>query len=260
MVTAYVVHLAFGERFSDVPVQLPTYLLAMPLVAVAIERLPAALSSASGQRRLGAAITGAVLALGPLAALRAVRPRSRPLSALPDLLLPGLLVLLALAFLASAYLIAMRLSRTRRKTAEVAKVVGALFLLCALATASVSAWWMVGQNREMVTLKSRLLATGEQLEEETLLVSTWSQGILFEHYNDLEIYSGVFVEGTTLASDPATLNDVRLEEVARFEAQLDKHGPVLLMTESREATEKLAASGYRSRPLEGFTYFTRRGS
>jgi hypothetical protein len=254
--TLFVVNLVIGERFPDVPVQLPAYFLAMVLVALGVEWLPSLFDRLSVRRhRLSVSIVGAAVALVPMAALIAARPHSRPLSALPGPLMPVLAAVVAVAFAASAfYLVVTRPPAGQPRQTQ--PVIFILFLVCALATGSISIFWVIGENHEMLALKQNLIALEQQVPAETILVSTWTQGILFEHYTGREIYSGVFVDDRSLRIEPTMLDEVRADVVARFDRQLLEKAPVLVMTESTEALERLRESGYSSRPVAGYSYFT----
>ncbi|MEM1178902.1 MAG: hypothetical protein AAGM22_11205 [Acidobacteriota bacterium] len=169
----------FGERYPDVPVQLPTWILLAPVVATGFQALGEKL--ALGWTARSVWMTGAtVLAALPFLAIPFIASRSRSFAALGSEFIAVLLT----AVVVSAAL-ALWLSKDRPQTA-----IWVVFSAWAACGSALSVQLVGDQNEKYETYRAQVLELKELAEVDYVAVGSWEQSLLLEHYIYGRPYTG----------------------------------------------------------------------
>ena len=225
----------FGERYPDVPVQLPTWILLTPVLIAGVVWLEKQLDGASPLRRgllLAVATAGALL---PWFAVPVVASRSQAFAKLGTELVAGLITLCVLAAA-----LAFWLARERARTA-----LQILFAAWALCGAVLGAKLVEDQNRLYLDYRANVLALGEQAAPDYLAIGSWEQGILLEHYLYGRPYSGHTLEINALRSQ-----DGEAEQL--FAQALERGQEIWLLRADERIEERLEGAGRSLRSAAGF--------
>lgn len=185
--------LFFGERFADVPVQLPTYTLAAVLAALgAAELVQRLVPAGPAEEPGGPALARAGLVLGlcclaaalPVAGLLALRGRASSVAPV------GVFeVGIGLGAIALAFLFGWRYLRSGRGRAAVM-----LLVVLALAAGFLAARRMVlAKNQRIDGYRQEVLELGRAAAPDFLAVGSWERGMLLEHYLFRRSYTEHFV-------------------------------------------------------------------
>lgn len=228
----------FGERFGDVPVQLPTYVLLCVAGGLGLVRLEEALDTGAGLPRTGAWIGGLALgALFPLALLAAARPQVERLAALPASVPWPWAVIVGLAAGSAA-----ALARRRGRLAAVALAAGLLLVNASLAFLLVRA-----QSRRLEAYRATVLAAGEVARPGHLVVGEWSRGILYEHYLYRDSYTDRWMDTEWLQG---AWGEERQQAAARrWQEALAAGREVWLLSADGGLIPQLEERGYVVRPF-----------
>lgn len=228
LAVAWGVGFALGERFGDVPVQLPLHLWACCLVAVALAELPDVASALSEPRR--AVLWGfmAALAAAPFALIFLFRGELQAAQALPpEAWLGSAVFVIAAALVCSLW----------RPSERGLKAFAAATLLATLVS---TLGQSVATHRSVVAYRDAVTAAAAS---EPLAVGGWSPGILFEHYRYGRAYTGHWIDRRELDAAAA----------ARLEGALGEGREVWLLDgplpESLASVRERASSRERA-PIE----------
>ncbi|MCG8456015.1 MAG: hypothetical protein MI919_07015 [Holophagales bacterium] len=161
-----------AERFRDVPVQLPTWILLAPLMAVGGAELGRRLAAVGVGRRYLVLVAAVALGSFSTAALPFVRGEAESFAGLPGRLEWLLAALLAIAGVAAAVLV-----RARPRRAS-----WVLWAGCLLVNLCLSLAWIERERDEIESYREAVLSVEAESGERFLVVGPWSRGILFEHY------------------------------------------------------------------------------
>ncbi|MEM9592815.1 MAG: hypothetical protein AAGD06_01025 [Acidobacteriota bacterium] len=235
-----------GERFRDVPVQLPTYALLAPVAALGWCWFADAVAQRTGKRGSWWALCG--LSLVPPALAWLVRGRVDDLGALPVWWIPALGTALAAALVVCAVLDRGD-PRGGRSTLP-----AALILAVTLGVNGLWATRLVSEeSRRVDAYRERILTLGEVGEPGFLTVGTWDRGILFEHYLHRVSYTGHWINTAWLAGTWG--EDRRVEAEAQLDGAIAAGRELWLLSEHGGTRARLEAAGYVLAPvadLQGF--------
>ncbi|MEM8931900.1 MAG: hypothetical protein AAGE94_12045 [Acidobacteriota bacterium] len=181
-VVLWAVTFVLGERFADVPVQLPTWTALSLISALGAAELIARLRARGARRSLWLAATGAV-ALLPLGALAVVRGRSSVFAQVSDGRLAAM-ALLIVAAVGAAAVIGRRDPRRAVTVVSVGLLAAGLLLVATLASAERAK--IDDYRRDVLAL--RPVFTED--DAEALAAAGWSRAILFERYLFGASYTG----------------------------------------------------------------------
>ena len=202
----WVLNFLLGERFGDVPVQLPVYLWAAPLVAVAVAELPARLE--------GRRLQWGALALGASCAPFLLLLFRDELQALRDA---------APAHLAIACIVLILAGVSAALTSEARRGLGRLTTVILLVAASTTAVQAVSVQRDVSSFRRSVTA---RTSPEPLAVGGWSRGILFEHYRYGRSYTEFWIDQRESNGE---------DGLRRLEQALDEGREVWLLGPEKEA-------------------------
>ena len=169
-----------GERFGDVPVQLPLYALLAGVGGLGTKKLLARARMKPPRKRPVAAFALAAAALVPVSLLVVARPFAGSIRQLPTLL-PVLCAGVLLVALSLAALPTVR----RRGAASILIVVAA----CMVLNAALIGFTISAENRRIDGYRATVLEAGRLAAPDHLVVGTWEKGVLFEHYLYGDSYS-----------------------------------------------------------------------
>lgn len=223
LASLWLVSLALGERFGDVPIQLPTYVLAAPLIALGWARLQAARAAplAAGEWLLAA-----ISALAPIALLAAFRDRLGTLAAVPDALVPA-------AAIAVAGCVAM--AAVARRAGRIDAVVPVAMILLGAINGWL-AWSMVAdRNRQIDAFRDTVARAARDARPDHVVVGDWSSAVLFEHYLDAGRYDDHWIDGASPA----------------WRRALEAGREVWLLAPDTEAVEALVRAGHAVERADG---------
>ncbi len=179
------VTLIFGEKFVDVPVQLPTYVVLGAVAGLAGEK---ALSLAAANEASTRSIVPLWLLAGatvPVTLLWVARPFSNSIDRLPERL-PAIFLALLLAAAAAATFLTLK---GEGRWAAIAAI-ATQGLLCVTLTG----FFVLQKNRDIVAYRAAVLAVDKVAAPDYLVVGPWSHGILFEHYVYGRSYTGQWLD------------------------------------------------------------------
>ncbi len=167
----------FGERFGDVPVQLPTYALLGAVVGLGLERLRSWLRQARpGRRYAGMALFAGAAAL-PIGLAAAARPLSSTLQRLPGALPAAVAGVLVAAAAVTALWLPGR---------DWAGLFAAAVL--ALGSGSMAVTLILSQRADNVRYRESVLEAGRIAQPQHLALGSWTKGILYGHYLHAQPY------------------------------------------------------------------------
>lgn len=236
---AWAVVLIFGERFSDVPAQLPTLTLAAVFAALGAAEL---LELLGGSRPLPVApkILFALLCLAaaaPVAALLFLRTRAASVAPVgPAEVACGLAALLLALFVGWRYL-----SRARPGMA-VALLVAASLLASAAAARSI----VLAKNARIDGYREEALELGARAASSYLAVGSWERGILLEHYLYRRSYTEHFINVAWLAGGWGAERQAKAE--ADLAAAIAGGRQIWLLGPAPEAERRLTGEGFVFEP------------
>lgn len=225
----------FGERYPDVPVQLPTWILLAPILVAGLAWLEERLVGATAVRRslLFAGATGA--AVLPLLAVPVVATRSQAFAQLGTELVAGLITLCVVAAA-----LAFWLCRERPRAA-----LHFLFAAWTLCGVVLGARLVSDQNAGYVAYRAQVLELRSAAAADYLAIGSWEQGILLEHY----LYGRPYT-GRTL--DLAALRREDVEAETRLRAALEQGHEIWLLQPDDRLEQQLRGAGRDLRPAVGF--------
>lgn len=239
LVALWAAFLFAGEKFGDVPVQLPTYVLLAPVGALGVATLLRAAESAGAPlARFRWALLPAATAMLPAGLVAAARPQARPLQALPAAL-PALVVLaLALALLG-----ALAAARSARRRLPVALVAGA----CLAVNGWLNVLLVQDHNRRTVEYRELVLASAAAARPDALAIGEWSRGILFNHHLGRPSYDQAWIDPEWLTGGWGPERE--REAAARWRSALRDGREVWLLEPHPELASELSARGYALEPF-----------
>ncbi|MEM9406351.1 MAG: glycosyltransferase 87 family protein [Acidobacteriota bacterium] len=176
---AWAAGFVLGERFGDVPVQLPLHLWACCLVGVAIGGLPVFLKAFTKAKKLAFWSGASALAAAPPALVFLFRHELQAAAGLPASAWLTLALVVLLAGLACSLV-----SEPRRGL----EIFGAITVLATLLGSLGQARAL---HRGVVDYRDAVLA---KTTPEPLAIGGWSPGILFEHYRYGESYTDNWID------------------------------------------------------------------
>ncbi len=232
----WLVAFALGERFGDVPVQLPTYALLTVLAGLGCRR--ALLADAGGGAGAGGRVALLVAAaLVPVALLVLARPWAGSLRELP----PALPAVLAAVLLGAAALAVLAARSGRLRPMPV------MLVACLAVNSGLVFCFVEVENREVEGFRDTVLAAGEAADPSYVMVGTWSRGILFEHYLTGESYTERYLN---LAWLEGTWGEKRRQEAEeRWRQAVSSGSEIWLLGEYDELFDELQAHGYTVSPF-----------
>jgi len=228
-----------GERFGDVPVQLPLYGLLAGVAGVGAREVEVRARRAERTAvRARIAVFLASAALLPVALLLAARPFASSVRELPPALPATFTTLLLLAAgLASLPPVA------RRGAAGVAAVAAA----CLLLNGVLIGVWISDKNRRIEDYRATVLAVGRAAAPDHLVVGEWSRGILFEHYLSGRSYTDRWL---VLGWRDGGWGETKARELEeRWREALDEEREIWLLDRHSEMIEEAEEHGYRVVPF-----------
>ncbi|MEM6797632.1 MAG: hypothetical protein AAF725_26935 [Acidobacteriota bacterium] len=183
-----------AEKFADVPVQLPTWILLAPVLGLGLGAAEAGLESRGPKARRWLLAAGAASASLPLAAVPWVARRAQTFAALSADSLALLWTFFALTA-GGAVIVAARRPQL---------AVRVLFISGTAIGAALSGLLVAQLNHSINSYRSTILALKEEVRVDYLTVGTWEQGVLAEHYAERKSYTGRSVlAGDLEASQPS---------------------------------------------------------
>ncbi len=246
LLVLWLVTFAFGEKYGDVPVQLPTYALLGVVVGLGVERLLRWMNPAvPGRRRLAGWMLLTAAALVPIGLMAAARPYSSTLQRLPAFL-PAVLaaVLVAVALGAALW--------TPQKGSGRFLMPAALMLISATITVSL----IRSQSREAVAYRDAVRAVGRVAEPDHLVLGAWTRGVLYGHYLHGEPYHESWLDVRQLDGWFGEADQAEAEQ--RWWTALDAGHEIWLLAENSYYLEELRRQHYRVEPL-GTIFHARAG-
>ncbi len=227
----------FGEKFGDVPAQLPTYAVFGVVVGVGLEGLISWLQATrAGQQRLARMALLALVAVVPFVIVAAARPFSRTLQRLPELLPPLLATLLVVVALAAALWLP-----GRRPLRWIVPAV--LVLISGTMTISL----IRGKSEEVVAYRDTVLEAGRRLQPGHLVLGTWTRGILFNHYVHAEPYHQSWLDVRRLGGLFGETDQIAAEE--QWRAALAAGHEIWFLGDYPEYLAEVRREHYHVRPF-----------
>ena len=235
-----------GEKFGDVPAQLPTYALLGVAVGLGLERLKRWLEGTKTRRRRlqGMALLAGV-AVAPIAAAAAARPVSGTLQKMPGFLPPVLAGIVIAAVLAGM----VRISENRFAGWLVAAAM-------ALAGGTVTVQLIRAHSAEMVAYREAVLEIGRQAVPDHLVVGSWTRGVLFSHYLHARPYHESWLDVRWLESSSGEASAAAARE--RWQAALAAGHEIWFLGDYPEMLAEARRRSYRVEPLGGIFHARRR--
>jgi hypothetical protein len=215
----------FGERFADVPVQLPIWTLASLLAPLgALELLE--------RRKRMPWLVAAVGAFGSLTflVLWPLRARASSFRVLDDQLLIAVLTVLALA-IGAAFV-------GRARGAAALGLLSVVFV-CGL---TVTLKIVAAKRLKIDEFREQVLTIGRVAPADRLIVATWDRGILFEHYLSRRSYTDQVLFQAFLSGGWGEERRASAQE--RWKTSLEKGREVWLLGVLPERRQELATAGY----------------
>ncbi|MEO1085750.1 MAG: hypothetical protein AAFY88_16035, partial [Acidobacteriota bacterium] len=229
----------FGERYPDVPVQLPTWLLLAPVLACGVAFLEDRLDGEGWGRRSVWLGPATLLASLPFLAIPFIASRSQSFAALET----GFVATLLTGVWVSGALAAW-LSGERPRVAL--RVVFVLWTACGLA---LSVRLVQDQNVGFEAYRSEVLALKAAAAVDYVAIGSWEQGILLEHY----IYGRPYT-GHTLNLDEWRRGEP--EAVQRLQQALIQEREVWLLRSDPALESLLTEAGRTGRPFGPFLVYS----
>lgn len=221
--------LVLGERFGDVPAQLPTWTLAALLVAAGAAELEARLAGSRSWWLVACLATAA-----PLLGLLFLLGRSGAVRGLEAwILLPALA---ALAVAAAA-------GWRKLAAGERRQAVGFLAVAAVLANFLVAVTLIREKNREIDGYRAEALALGAVAAPDFLAIGSWERGILLEHYLFRRSYTEHFLNTAWLAGAWGAERQAAAE--ATLATAVAAGRQVWLLGPTELAETRLRDAGYR---------------
>ncbi|MEO1370056.1 MAG: hypothetical protein AAFX50_22980, partial [Acidobacteriota bacterium] len=228
----------FGERYPDVPVQLPTWLLLAPVLAFGAAFLEARLDGRRWVRRALWLAPSTLLASLPFLAIPLIASRSRSFAALETGFVAALIT-----GVWTAGVLAIWLAGERPRLAMRAAFV--LWTACGLA---LSVRLIDAQNRGFEAYRAEVRTLEAEAAVDYVAIGSWEQGILLEHY----IYRRPYT-GHTLNLDAWRSGDP--DAVQRFEQALAQGREVWLLRRDPSLDSRLTEEGRVAEPVGSFLVY-----
>jgi len=196
----WIANFLFGERFSDVPVQLSTWALLCVLGGVGVDMFSRFSPSSVGGAGFWIPIA-ATTVIGTAAVVVRGIVRSDPnLAARMSRYLPPTEALVAFGFATLLYAVAAVVLKTCTRLSAVGRssvVIGTV--LAMVITGTCFALGSVARtNAEILAYRNAALRMGETASPDFLLLADWDKGILLEHYLFRRSYTGRWICTTHL--------------------------------------------------------------
>jgi len=244
----------FGEKFSDVPVQLPTYALLCVVGGLGFGFILDTMPSTGRRRLTYLGVLGLSSLLVILVLLIGIKADVTKTLSEISLLIPLTFILVIVLFLG----VVMLLSRSASSQMGTKIVVLGAFILVAGINGALALTLINNKNHDMVEYRKLVLEVDRVASPNYLIIGGFNHGILFEHYLYQESHLGDWVEIDRAFDSRASGHK---EEIQRWREAIAANREIWLLNGWNyyvEAFSDLEGSGYTIEPF-GEIYVARKG-
>jgi len=236
---AWILGLTLGERYPDVPLQLPLYALLCVTAGIGFDATFRASAASVRLRRLAAACPAAGVVL--VAWMRGPQGDEYLAGAAP-------MTLIAVASLAAIVCLTMVWSPRRPMFTAAPAVLG--LAVCVGLSTQVVLTRVRDRRADHVAFKRACLELRDAAGPEYVVLSEWSRGILFEHYVFGDAYTRYWINMEWLRGEWGESVTQRAQD--RWREAIEQRQEVWLFSGFDEAISELAAAEYEMTPFRMF--------